>query len=444
MIQQIRESSVGIDTSQDNETPQIVELGPENSDGEQVDLYQMFSLSRPQPTPSEDITLPEEVTTQKETANVETSQKEESAPQEPATFNQERMPEEKHETVQESTVENIAHEEAPASQEQAPEPFEEEEMDVPFWPLLNTEDNPFYIEDNLPEDLSKLNIQELMDDILEPYSLQITAIQMNNVPIETLPIENITAQIVELGSEDFDENCDTIQADDTQMDASLQLQRYQRFPWHTLQLTQKISTEPEEEPVLQEPDIGTIESLSDELSVVPQEISAQPEEEPKDQIEDTPAPETAQKTWMQLENVQCRGFVPHTCLFLSALQQPDTTALEEALRNELRSFQNRPKSAISRFFSRVRRAFTCQGRSGLTTNNRRLSNSDRGELRHNTRSQGHASGWVGYERESVDVCGGVRHFKGSSMFTWSCAQAQEALTQQRSVLPLPYTEASLV
>ncbi|KAK7918928.1 hypothetical protein WMY93_010212 [Mugilogobius chulae] len=45
---------------------------------------------------------------------------------------------------------------------------------------------------------------------------------------------------------------------------------------------------------------------------------------------------------------------------LSALQEPDTTALEEALHNELRSFQNRLKSAISRFFSRVRRAFTCQ------------------------------------------------------------------------------------
>ncbi|KAK7918926.1 hypothetical protein WMY93_010210 [Mugilogobius chulae] len=89
MIQQIQENSVGIDTSQDNETPRIVELGPENSNSTQVDLYQMVSWSRLQPTPSEDIiTQPEEETTQNETANVEATQKEQSVPQEPATCNQ--------------------------------------------------------------------------------------------------------------------------------------------------------------------------------------------------------------------------------------------------------------------------------------------------------------------------------------------------------------------
>ncbi|KAK7918927.1 hypothetical protein WMY93_010211 [Mugilogobius chulae] len=77
-----------------------------------------------------------------------------------------------------------------------------------------------------------------MNGILELYSLHITAIQMNSVPIKTLPKENITLRIVELGSEDFDENCDTINADVTQMDASLQPQQYHGFPWPRLQLTQ--------------------------------------------------------------------------------------------------------------------------------------------------------------------------------------------------------------
>ncbi|KAK7918872.1 hypothetical protein WMY93_010156 [Mugilogobius chulae] len=201
-----------------------------------------------------------------ETANVEATHKEELAPQEPATYNQERMPEE--EIVPESTLENIAHEEAPATQEQAPETFQEEEMDVPLEDYIyldtsfdhnNIEDDPFYIEDNLPEDLSTLNIQELMDDILEPYSLQITAIQMNSVPIEALPKDDITPRIVELGSEDCGENCDTIQADVSQVDASLQLQQYQRFPWPRLQLTpnevrplpQITITPPEEEETTQ-------------------------------------------------------------------------------------------------------------------------------------------------------------------------------------------------
>ncbi|KAK7877277.1 hypothetical protein WMY93_032011 [Mugilogobius chulae] len=458
MIQQIRENSVGIDTSPDNETPQRVELGPENSDSTQVDLYQMVSLSRLQPSPSEDIiTQPEEDTTQMETANTEATHKEESVLEEPATYNQERTPEEEtsqHQIVQESTVENIAHEEAPASQEQVPEPFQEEAdvlvedyiyLDTSF-DHNNVEDDPFYTEDNLPEDLSTLNIQELMDDILEPYSLQITAIQLNNVPIETLPKDDITPRIVELGSEEFDENCDTIQADVSQVDASLQLQQYQRFPWPmrylACPLPQIIITQPEEEettqmetaatesitpteePALQEPAICIIESPSEELCNVPQEISIQSEEEPNAQKENTPAPDTASEN----EDAACNTSNAETLFLtralvrkllqkagsdvlydfglivrlqckiqkrlivdgqhklrlkdfekigkktakhlieqygsadevLSALQELNTTALEEALNNELRSFQNRPKSAISRFFSRVRRAFTCQ------------------------------------------------------------------------------------
>ncbi|KAK7891892.1 hypothetical protein WMY93_023855 [Mugilogobius chulae] len=429
IIQEIRENCVGIDTSQDNETLRIVELGPENSDDAQVEVHQMVSWSRLHPSPSEDIIAqPEEKTSQNKTANVQTCETEESVPQEPATCNQDSVPE------------------AP---EQVPEPFQKEvnvpvedyiDLDTSSEHTCNMENDPFYIEDNLPEDLSTLNIQELMDDILEPYSLQITAIQLNSVPIETLPKENITLRIVELGSDD--ENCDTIQADVTQMDAFLQLQQYQRFPWPRLQLTQSeevcplpqnaiaqseeetsqietAATEgiiPTEEPAPQESDIGIIESLSEELCIVPQEIPNQPQEEPKDQVEDTPAPETAPENEDAAHNMSSaealfliRAFVrkvlqkagsddlynfglivrlqskiqKHLIVdgqqklrlkdfekigkktakhlieqygsadaVLSALQEPDTTALEEALNNELRSFQNRPKSAISRFFSR--------------------------------------------------------------------------------------------
>ncbi|KAK7933722.1 hypothetical protein WMY93_004618 [Mugilogobius chulae] len=394
MIQQIREGSVGIETSQDDATPRIVELGSESSDGTQADVYQMVSWSRLQPTPSEDIvTQPEEETTQMETAEIETLT-EEPAPREAAT--EEPAPEDP--ATEEPTPEEPAPQE-PAPQEPA---IEEPALEEP------ATEEPATEEPALEEPATEEPATE--DPAPEELATEEPAIEESAT--EEPALEEPATEKPALEEQATDEPATEEPAPEEPA-------------------PQKPTTEEPapEEPVPQEPAICIVESPSEEPCIVPQEIPFQPEEEPKNQMEVTcteerPAPESAAARNMSsaeaslltralvrkmlqkagsdnfynfgliVVRLQCQ-IQEHLIVegqqtirlkdlekigkktakhlieqygsadeVLSTLQEPDTTTLEEALvkhlHNELRSIQNRPKSAISRFFSRVRGAFTFQ------------------------------------------------------------------------------------